>query len=88
MSLNAIEKALYDIGTRRHASKEFVADSDLFLSQYLMTDDEKALLKNADVAGMREKGANAMLLMGYWVMVRGPREMGEYMKQMKQGAGD
>lgn len=87
MSLNMIEKALYDVSVSRRSAERFKEDTDGFLERYRLSADEVAMLRDADVGAMRALGANPMLTMGFWLIVKGRQEMGEYMKRMRAGKG-
>lgn len=87
MSLNMIEKALYDVGVSRRSAERFKEDTDGFLQRYRLSADEMAMLRDADVGAMRALGANPMLTMGFWLTVKGRQEMGEYMKRMRAEKG-
>lgn len=84
MSVNMIEKLLYDVSVSRSAAERLNTDIDKFLARYRLSEDEAAMVRDGDVRGLRDLGANPMLTMGFWMAVHGPREMGEYMKRMKR----
>lgn len=84
MSVNMVEKALYDLSVNRRAAERFNEDVDGFLARYRLSEEERAMFRTGDVRAMRDLGANPMLTMGFWMAVRGPREMGAYMKRMKR----
>lgn len=84
MSVNMIEKLLYDVSVSRSAAERFKTELDKFLPRYRLSDSEVAIVRDGDVRAMRDMGANPMLTMGFWMAVYGPREMGEYMKRMKR----
>ena len=87
MNVNRLEAVLYDLGTSRKSAERFNESADEFLARYRLTADETEAVKNAEVGVMRSCGVNPMLTMGFWLVVRGRREMGEYMKRMKGAEG-
>ncbi len=87
MSVNMVEKLLHDVSVSRATAERFKTDFDGLLVKYRLTEDEAEMFRSGDVRAMRDMGANSMLTMGFWMMVRGPREMGEYMKRMRRVEG-
>lgn len=79
-----IEKLLYDVSVSRSTAERYKTDLDACLARYRLSEEEREMFRNGDVRAMRDLGANPMLTMGFWMAVRGPREMGDYMKRMKR----
>lgn len=86
-SVNRLETALYDLSTSRRAAERFKENSGDFLQPYRLTAEEQELIEAADVGQMKSLGVNSMLLMGFWLIVKGRREMGEYMKRLTAAGG-
>jgi protocatechuate 4,5-dioxygenase alpha chain len=87
MSVNMVEKLLYDVSVSRAVAERFNTDLDGLLGKYRLNDEEREMVRAGDVRAMRDLGANSMLTMGFWMMVHGPRAMGEYMKRMRRAEG-
>ena len=79
-----IEKLLHDVSSSRSTAERFNTDLDGCLARYRLSEEEREMFRSGDVRAMRDRGANPMLTMGFWMAVHGPREMGEYMKRMKR----
>ena len=83
MNVNRLEAVLYDLSTSRAAATKYQDDPEGFLKKYRLSETETEAVRNAEVGAMRRHGVNPMLTMGFWLVTRGRREMGEYMKRMK-----
>jgi protocatechuate 4,5-dioxygenase alpha chain len=77
MSVNGLESALYDLGSGA-ARKRFADDRGGFLQRYRLAPDEAALVVEEDVAGLLQRGANPMLVMGFYLGLHGPQALPDY----------
>lgn len=82
MSIHMVEKALWDLLTFREKQALFARAPDEFLDGYVLTDEEKGLLKDWDVRTLTDRGCSPMLTMMSWGAVRGNLAMPEYMRRM------
>jgi protocatechuate 4,5-dioxygenase alpha chain len=82
MSNCALEQALYDLGNSGKTRKAYTEDPDTFLSRYTLTQGERAMVRDEDVASLFALGLNPMLLMGFYLAFHGPRAMPEYLSKM------
>ncbi|MFC4052666.1 hypothetical protein ACFOY4_23505 [Actinomadura syzygii] len=85
MSKEGVEKALYDLNVDRRAREAFTAEPDRFAARYRLTGDELALLTERDVRGLAARGANPMLVWGFWLMLppEGERGTPAYLARMR-----
>tara|TARA_R110000787_G_scaffold29713_1_gene80468 strand:+ start:2055 stop:2267 length:213 start_codon:yes stop_codon:yes gene_type:complete len=51
--------------------ERYLANPDAFLARYVMSDEEKTLMKEKDVKALADQGHSHMLLMQFWVAVSG-----------------
>ena len=82
MSVNVLEKILWDLSVDRDSKKRFAADPQSFVSRYLLDEREQQMVLNFDVKAMAAAGVSTMLTMGYWMQVEGSRDMDEYLRRM------
>lgn len=86
MSTNTIEKVLYDLSVNKELRTCFKNDADSVLARYPLAPGEGFLIKEQQVARMKEQGVNPMLTMGFWMMMKGPQALGEYLAAMRNSA--
>lgn len=82
MSLNAVEQCVFDLSTSGRTRKGYAAEPEAFLTRYALSDEEKALIRDQDVAELFRRGLNPMLLMGLYMGFHGPASMPDYLKKM------
>lgn len=80
MSRTMLEKVLYDLGVDRPTKKAFREDPRALLAAYRLTDEEIELICDFDLHALRKRGANPMLLMGYWQLAR--QDMDAYVRRI------
>jgi hypothetical protein len=83
MSVEALEHAVYDLGTDRQRRALFRDDRDAFFRLYALTPEEADLLARFDVRAMQAAGVNAMACMGYWVTTAPDRSMPAYVAALR-----
>ncbi|TYK46863.1 hypothetical protein [Actinomadura decatromicini] len=85
MSAEGVEKALYDLNVDRRAREAFTEEPGRFAARYRLTEDELALLTGRDVRGLAARGANPMLVWGFWLMLAPDGERGTpaYLARMR-----
>ena len=82
MSVNTLEAILYDISTIRDARQRFKGDPGAFLQRYAVSEEERSLVEACDVREMGALGVNPMLTMGFWMVMKGPQSLPEYLQAM------
>ena len=87
MSVNTIERILWEFGEEPHRVKEFLNDPDNYLSGYPLTEEEFRMLQTMDVAALDEYGVSNMLGMMSWTALYGnnPLTMFDYLQRMNHG---
>ena len=85
MSLEGVEKALFDLNVDKRARESFTEGPGRFSGRYRLTEEELALLTDRDVRGLAALGANPMLVWGFWLMLapRGERGTAAYLARMR-----
>ena len=83
MSVNLLEKILWDLSVNSDAKSRFRDDPNKLLQRYNLTDRERQMILEFDVRGLADEGVNTMLTMGYWMQLQGSGDMGEYLSRMK-----
>jgi len=87
MSRNTVERALYQLCVDRAAKQRFRDDAAAFLERYALSDEERAMVLNFEVAQLQAYGVNPMLTMGYWQELSPQRGMRAYMTKLRGDDG-
>ena len=82
MTSGALEQVLYDLGNSGRSRKAYLEDEEAFLSRYRLESDEIGLVRALDVSEMMRRGLSPMLLMGFYMGLRGPQSMREFVSKM------
>jgi hypothetical protein len=82
LSNNAIEKALWEIGTDPAQAASFRDDRAAFASRFRLDETERRALLEMDVAAMAQWDVNTMLLFRAFRVVYGPESVPDYMRRM------
>jgi len=83
MSVNIMEKVLWDLSVDRESKRRFQDDPEKFLSRYRLTELERRMIREFDVRGLADEGVSTMLTMGYWMETEGSRNIDDYLKRMQ-----
>lgn len=83
MSVEALEHAVYDLGTSRERRALFRDDAAAFIRLYALTGAEADLLRRFDVRAMQAAGVNAMACMGFWVTTAPNRSLSSYLAALR-----
>jgi Aromatic-ring-opening dioxygenase LigAB, LigA subunit len=83
VSLDSLEKLLWDLNVDRAAKEKFRADADSLMARFQLTDMERDMIKGFDLRGLADQGVNVMLLMGYWMELEGSRSLKTYLTRMQ-----
>lgn len=78
MSLNALEKALWQIYTNHDDTERFKSDPQAFAQGFDLDDEERRMLAEGDSIAQIAHGANSMLVMMVWQAVYGLAEFHKY----------
>lgn len=84
MSLEALEHAVFDLGTDRARRNQFQEDPDAFLRLYALSAEEAEMLRRFDVGAMQAAGVNPMACMGFWATTAPDRSMASYVKALRR----
>jgi hypothetical protein len=84
MSAEALEHAVYDLGTSRERRSLFRDDRSAFLRDYALTAEEAGMLERFDVRAMQEAGVNAMACMGFWMTTAPDRKLSAYVAALNE----
>jgi hypothetical protein len=82
MSVNAIEKALWEISANPADARRLRDDAQSYLQDFRIDEQERSLLASWDVSGMIMHGVHPMLVMMAFTAVNGPAAMGGYMERL------
>ncbi len=86
MSTNALEKALWLIGTNPAEAARFRDNPRGYADGFRLDEAEKAIMAAMNVGAMARRDANTLLLMAAFIAVRGPQAMADYMQSMNTPA--
>lgn len=87
MTTNAIEKALWQIGTTPGDADRFRSDPGGYAKDFRLDAKEQEILAQLDVGAMARCEVSTLLLMMAFMAVKGPGGMPEYMKSMNLPRG-
>ncbi|RLA51998.1 MAG: hypothetical protein DRR42_08785 [Gammaproteobacteria bacterium] len=86
MSVNAVERILWEFGNNPELIGRFRSSPDGYLSSYHVTDEEKRALLETDLKALAEQGVSTLLTMSVWPMLNGPEGMPfAYLEHMNGG---
>lgn len=78
MSVNALERALWQIYLHPSDAERYNADPLAYASEFRLDEGECADLASLNVMGMQNRGANPLLVMMVFQTVKGPQCLREY----------
>jgi hypothetical protein len=87
MSINALEKALWQIYLNPADKQRFCADARAYVKDFKLDEDERAKLASFDVMAMISHGANPLLVMMAFQTVKGVEKLREYFAIVNQSGG-
>lgn len=88
MSVNAIEKALWQIGTSEQEAERFRAAPEAYVQEFRMDDVEQDMLIKLDVGKLARHNVSTLVLMMAFLAVKGPDSMPDYMRSMHSPQSD
>lgn len=83
MSLEGVEKALYDLNLSGKNRRAFGEESEEFVAGYSLSAAEKDLLHGRDVRALLGLGANPMLVWGFWMTCSSERTNDSYLAKLR-----
>lgn len=84
MSTNALEKALWQIGTSPEEAASYREDPSAYASAFRLDPAEQHSLVSMDVGDLARREVSTLLLMMAHMAVKGPDAMPEYMESMNR----
>ena len=78
MSVNALEKALWQIYLHPTDAERYSADPAAYAKEFRLDEGEQSDLASLDVMGMQHRGANPLLVMMVYQTVKGVHCLPEY----------
>ncbi len=86
MSINAVEKAFWTLGKDPEAVDQLKSDPEEFFGQFMLTDKERAMIRENDLKGLADIGVSTMLTLMVWPILNGPEGMPfDYLTHMNGG---
>ena len=86
MSTEAVEKAFWTLGKDPEAIEQLKTDPEKFLNQFLLTDNEKKMIRENDLKSLADQGVNTLLTLMVWPLINGPEGMPfDYLTHMNGG---
>jgi len=87
MSVNTIERILWEFGDDPTRAKAFIKDPDGYLARFQLTEAEFRMVRTMDVKSLGEYGVSTLLMMMAWPLLHGNNELlqFDYLRQMNQG---
>jgi len=87
MSVNTIERVLWELTDEPKKVKAFLNDPDAYLSGYQLTEAEFKMIRTMDVAAFNDYGVSNMLSLMAWSAVMGnnPVLMFDYLTRINRG---
>lgn len=82
MSINAIEKALWQASMNPKAAQRLREDTDGYLDEFRLDEQERALLNCWDIRGIVDRGVHPMVLMMAFAAVNGPEASAVYVEKV------
>jgi len=84
MSVNAVEKALWQIYLNPADAKRYGADARAYMSDFKLEDGERDALASFDVMAMINHGANPLLVMMAFQTIKGTHKLPEYLATVNE----
>ena len=88
MSVNALEKALWQIYQVPGDTRRFNDDAQAFVNDFRLDDGERAMLASFDYMAMISHGANPLLVMMAFQTTQGMERFPEYWATVNQPQGN
>lgn len=87
MSVNTIEKILWEFGDEPARVKSFLKDPDGYLQQFQLNDAEFRMVRTMDLKAFDEYGVSNLLAMMVWPLLNGNSQLMafDYLRKMNHG---
>jgi hypothetical protein len=87
MSVNTIEKILWEFGDDPSRAKAFLKDPDKYLDQFQLNEEEYRMVRTMDLKAMDEYGVSNLLGMMVWPLLNGNNQLMafDYLRRMNHG---
>lgn len=87
MSINALEKALWQVYLNPADKERYCADARAYLQDFKLEESERGMAKSLDVMALIGHGVNPLLVMMAFQTVHGVGKLREYFAIVNQPAG-
>lgn len=87
MSVNALEKALWEASSNPNVAQILRDDCAKFTASYYIDEAESSLLQSWNVRGLVEYGVHPMLAMFAFAAVHGPAASAQYVMKINTPVG-
>lgn len=87
MSVNTLEKILWEFGDEPARVKEFLKDPDGYLAAFQLSEQEFKMVRTMDLKALDEYGVSNLLAMMVWPLLNGNNQLMafDYLKKMNNG---
>jgi hypothetical protein len=87
MSVNTIERVLWEFGDDPVRAKAFLDDPDGYLAQFPLTEDEFRMVRTMDFKALDKYGVSNLLTMMVWPLLNGNNMLMQfdYLRKMNNG---
>jgi protocatechuate 4,5-dioxygenase alpha chain len=83
MSRDTLERLLHQLSVDRATKQRFKENPDQVLARFALSDEEKVMVLEFDVASLQAAGVNPMLTMGFWQELSPQRDMRSYLRKLR-----
>lgn len=84
MTINTIERALFEVASSPERVRQYKASPESFLCSYPLAPDEVGLILNMDVREIIRRGLNPMLAMRAFSAIEGREKISEYFRRVRE----
>ncbi|MEM7467175.1 MAG: hypothetical protein AAF387_09845 [Pseudomonadota bacterium] len=86
MSVSNVERVLWEFSKDPARIAKFTATPDAYLSNYVLSEDERDALCRGDLKSLADMGVNTLLTLTVWPLINGPEGMPfSYLEHMNGG---
>ena len=82
MSINAIEKALWQASMKPADAQRLREDAASYLQEFRIDEQERSLITSWDIRGIVDQGVHPMVLMMAFAAVNGPAASATYVEKV------
>ncbi len=82
MSINAIEKALWQVSMDPVQAGRLREDPESYLQEFRLDEQERALMTNWDIRAIVDRGVHPMVLMMAFAAINGPDMAASYIQKV------